>query len=192
MLSKPIVVVDVETTGLDPNEDTMVQIAACTLDNEAGAQGRSFMTYVRPGRPISPAAEAVHGLSLEHLRTAPTLNSALRKFDDYVPAGAILCGHNIAFDAAFLRAAYASVGLAYPFDYHILDVWSVAFFVLETQRISLTSYNLSALCDFYGIPRQNKHDALEDAQATASILRRMLSAVGEAHLDVPGARPIRQ
>lgn len=96
---------------------------------------------------------------------------------DYAPPDAILCGHNIAFDAAFLKAAYTSAGIRFPFDYHLLDVWSVSFFLLETQRIKLNPHNLTALCNLYGIPRGHKHDALEDVHATALILSRMFDAV---------------
>ena len=142
------------------------------------------MTYVRPECQISAEAQAIHGLSLDDLQDAPPIDEAIRQFNAYAQSEAVLCGHNVAFDAAFLRAAYASAGIDYPFDYHILDVWSVAFFLLETQRISLQSHNLSTLCELYGIPRGSRHDALEDVRATASILHYMFTAVRKKRLDV--------
>ncbi|MCY4485092.1 MAG: 3'-5' exonuclease [Spirochaetaceae bacterium] len=186
-VSKPILVVDVETTGLDPAKDTVVQIAACKLDGDARLDDPPFVTYVRPDTRISDTAEAVHGLKLTDLRTAPSIAEAIRAFNEYAPPDAILCGHNIAFDVAFLKAAYTSVGIGFPFDYHLLDVWSVSFFLLETQRIKLNPHNLSALCDLYGIPRGHKHDALEDVQATALILSRMFDTVRSKHFDVVGS-----
>ena len=186
-VSKPILVVDVETTGLDPTKDTVVQIAACKLNGDTRLGDPAFVTYVRPESRISTTAEAVHGLKLTDLRTAPSITEAIRAFNEYAPPDAVLCGHNIAFDAAFLKAAYTSAGIKYPFDYHLLDVWSVSFFLLETQRIKLSPHNLSALCDLYGIPRGHKHDALEDVRATAFILCRMFAAVRRLHLDVVGS-----
>ena len=185
-VSRPILVVDVETTGLDPAKDTVVQIAACKLNGGVRLDDHPFVTYVRPETRISDTAEAVHGLKLTDLRTAPAIAEAIRAFDEYAPSDAILCGHNIAFDAAFLKAAYTSAGIRFPFDYHLLDVWSVSFFLLETQRIKLNPHNLTALCDLYGIPRGHKHDALEDVRATALILSRMFDAVRNKHLDVVG------
>ena len=185
-ISRPILVVDVETTGLDPTKDTVVQIAACKLNGDTRLGDSSFVTYVKPGRSISTTAEAVHGLKLRDLSTAPSIAEAVRAFNEYAPQDAVLCGHNIAFDAAFLKAAYASAGINYPFDYHLLDVWSVSFFLLETQHIKLNPHNLTALCDLYGIPRRHKHDALEDVRATALILYRMFAAVRGRPLDVLG------
>ena len=186
-VSKPILVVDVETTGLDPSKDTVVQIAAYKLNGDTRLGDRPFVTYVKPEIRISDKAEAVHGLKLTDLRTAPSITEAIRAFNEYAPPDAILCGHNIAFDAAFLKAAYTTAGLEFPFDYHLLDVWSVSFFLLETQRIKLDPHNLTALCDLYGIPRGHKHDALEDVRATALILCRMFDAVRSKHLDVVGS-----
>lgn len=185
-VSKTILVVDVETTGLDPAKDTVVQIAACKLNGSARLDDPPFVTYVRPEIRISDTAEAVHGLNLTDLGTAPSIAEAICAFNEYAPPDAILCGHNIAFDAAFLKAAYASAGIRFPFDYHLLDVWSVSFFLLETQRIKLNPHNLTALCNLYGIPRGHKHDALEDVRATALILSRMFDAVRSKHLDVIG------
>ena len=146
------------------------------------------MTYVRPERPISATAQAIHGLSLHDLQMAPTVAEAIHAFDAYARPDAVLCGHNIAFDVAFLRAAYRSAGIAYPFDYHMLDVWSISFFILGTQRVHLRSHTLSALCELYGIARGQKHDALEDVRVTANILRRMFAAVRQTP---PGTEPIR-
>ena len=185
LLSRPVIVVDVETTGTDPDKDAVVQIAACRLSGTGQLEDPPFMTYVRPTCQISAGAQAIHGLSMDDLQDAPSLDEAIQEFNTYAQPGAVLCGHNVAFDAAFLRAAYASAGVDYPFDYHILDVWSVAFFLLETQRINLRSLNLSVLCELYGIPRSSTHDALEDVRATASILRNMFAAVQEKRLDVP-------
>ena len=63
-VSKPILVVDVETTGLDPSKDTVVQIAAYKLNGDARLGDPPFVTYVRPEVRISDTAEAVHGLKL--------------------------------------------------------------------------------------------------------------------------------
>ena len=182
LFSRPLIVVDVETTGIDPANDAVVQIAACKLDAAGHLQEPPFMTYVRPERPISATAHAIHGLSLHDLQMAPPVAEAIHAFDAYARPDAVLCGHNIAFDAAFLRAAYTSAGKAYPFDYHMLDVWSISFFILGTQGVHLRSHTLSALCELYGIPRGQKHDALEDVRATASILHHMLAAVRQPPL----------
>lgn len=129
-------------------------------------------------------AKAIHGMSYEELATAPTIDSVIAQFEKYAPSDAVISGHNVAFDVAFLKAAYSRTGFRYPFDYHTLDLWSVAFFVLSAQRIALPEYNLTSLCKLYGIKRNAKHDALEDVRATAQVLRHLFDTIKIEPLDV--------
>lgn len=179
LLPKRLLVVDVETTGLDPSADCLVQIASCMLSRKDLREEAHFVTYVRPDSPISAEAQAVHGLTETDLASAPSLDRAVRAFAEYAHSDAILCGHNVSFDVAFLRNAYRRVGLQYPFDYHTVDLWSIAFFILAAQRTSLPSYDLNALCSHYGIKRGSRHDALEDVRASADILRHLFADIKE-------------
>jgi DNA polymerase III epsilon subunit family exonuclease len=177
MLAKRLLVLDVETTGLDPSTDSIIQIASCVLSRKDLREERSFCTYVKPTVPISSDATAVHGLRDNDLLGAPSLSEAMQSFIEYAPKDSIICGHNVAFDVSFLRMSYQRAGLEYEFDYHTLDLWSIAFFILGVQRISLPTYNLTALCSLYGINRGARHDALKDVRATAAVLRRLFEAV---------------
>ena len=164
-----IVVVDVETTGLDSRYDSVVQIAACRLDSDD-----EFCSYVKPDTAMSASALAIHGLSAHELRRAPTITEVIRDFDRYAGTGSLLCGHNVAFDAAFIREAYAKANIPYRFDYHILDVWSISFFILSAQKREQTNlYRLQDLCQMYDIRRGMQHDALEDVRATKEVLHKM-------------------
>ena len=182
MLPKRLLVIDVETTGLEPGTDCVIQLASCVLGRKDLREEKFFSSYVRPQTHIQAYAEAIHGLSIEDLKDAPDISSVIRSFADYAPLDVIICGHNVAFDVAFLKAAYATVGFTYPFDYHTLDLWSIAFFVLAAQRVSLPEYNLTSLCELYGIKRSVKHDALEDVRLTAQVLRCLFSAIKGAEL----------
>lgn len=122
--------------------------------------------------------------------SAPSLAEALRSFAEYAPQDAILCGHNVAFDVGFLRKSYGLVGIPYEFDYHTVDLWSIAFFMLGAQRIDLQTYNLTRLSSLYGIRRGARHDALEDVRATAAVLRHLFAAVKEEPLSVLGQRKL--
>ena len=186
MLAKRLLVLDVETTGLDPSTDSLVQIASCVLSRKELREKGSFCSYVKPDSPISAEARSVHGLSEADLTSAPPLHRVIREFAEYAPAEAILCGHNVSFDVAFLQAAYRRVGLPYPFDYHTVDLWSIAFFILGAQRIALPSYDLTALCGLYGIKRGSKHDALQDVRVTAKILTHLFAAARAKNLNVLG------
>lgn len=185
-LAKALLVIDTETTGLDPTSDALVQLAAVALDPNNLAELAAFSTLIRTDKPISDAAYAVHGLATSDLEAAPDLTAALTKFRKFADPNAVISGHNVAFDYAFLRNAYAQLGWIFPFDYHILDIWSLAFFILGADGIDLPKYSLDHLCSLYGIRRGPRHDALEDVRASAQVLRHLFAAVGASDLEVLG------
>jgi DNA polymerase-3 subunit epsilon len=185
-LAKRLLVIDLETTGLDPAVDSPVQLASCLLSRQELREEAHFCSYVRPESEMSVGAARIHGLSATTLARAPSLADVVADFADYAPTDAIVCGHNVGFDVAFLKMAYKRVGRPYPFDYHTLDLWSVAFFVLGAQGVSLPAYDLNSLCSLYSLKRGTKHDALEDVRATASVLRHLFATVKSETLNVTG------
>jgi DNA polymerase III epsilon subunit family exonuclease len=186
MLARPLLLIDVETTGLNPAVDCIVQISACVLSRKDLSVEKVFTSLVHPTTPVSDRARAVHGLTDAQLRDAPALKDVLEEFDAFVPQNIILAGHNVSFDVSFLRAAYVSVGKAYDFDYHLLDVWSIAFFVLGAQAIPLETYNLNSLCSLFGIRRDVQHDAKQDVLVSAAILRHLYDAARGSEMQVLG------
>lgn len=185
-LARPLLVLDVETTGLDPSADAIVQLAAVILDAQTLAERRAFSTLVRTAKPISDSAYDVHGLGLKDLETAPELPAALSQFREFADSSAIICGHNVGFDYAFLKNGYLQLGWTFPFDYHTLDIWSLAFFILGADGIQLPKYDLDHLCGLYGIPRAAHHDALQDVRASSQILRQLFAAVAARDLEALG------
>lgn len=186
MFPRKLLVLDVETTGLLPGRDTIIEIGACLLSEHDLVEKATFHSRVYTTSAISASALAAHGMSLADLKRAPEITEVVRKFSAFAPKDAIICGHNVGFDVAFLHAAYDQVGIAYDFDYHILDVWSIAFFVLGSRAVQLPKYNLTSLCSLFGIARNQKHNALQDARASAAILRHLVAVVQGSTLDVFG------
>ncbi len=91
--------VDVETTGMDPGEDRIVEVACvCT---RGGRRLRSFHTLVNPGRRIPAVASAVHHLTDRCVARAPRLESVVPRLRALV-ADAVVVAHNAAFDVSFL------------------------------------------------------------------------------------------
>jgi DNA polymerase III epsilon subunit family exonuclease len=172
-----LLVLDVETTGLDVASNSIVQIGASLLDRTSLREEAIFETFVKPTTPMTPQAFGVHGIKDEDLAAAPSVAEALTALAAFVPKHALLCGHNVSFDAGFIKAACTQNNIAYPFHYHSLDTWSVAFFVLGARGVALESYKLDALCAHYNIPKAAKHDALGDVRATAEVLRNLSKSI---------------
>lgn len=187
MFLKKLLVVDLETTGLDPTSDSIVQIAACVLTRKTLREEAFFSTLVAPASSMDPAAQRVHGLSENDLRDAPPLSWGIDKLEQLVdPQDVVLCGHNVSFDASFLRAAYDRLGRQYPYDYHTVDLWSLAFFIFSADGLKPRDYRLDTLAAIYGIRRDRHHDALQDVRVTAALLRHLYRTTVESGIKLSG------
>lgn len=167
-------VVDVETTGLDPDADRILQVAAVVVD-ASGHVVEEFETVVRPESPdeYEHGAEHIHGISREMVEGGMPLRNALQNLLSVVD-GRLLTAHNARFDMSFLRAESRRVGLE----------WNVSRYVdtLHLSRRTDSSgdrrHNLEALCEHYGVTRERAHEASSDAKAAASILLKLIDELG--------------
>lgn len=149
------IVFDLETTGLSPAADEIVEISGIkVLENTAV---KEFSTLVNPGIPISPAAARVNGITDEMVRHAPPLAEALGNFLDFA-GDRVLVGHNIhTFDMVFLRAGAArKLGRDIPNDY--VDTLYLARNCLPF----LTRHRLVDVAEHFGIATDGAHRALAD------------------------------
>lgn len=177
-------VIDVETTGLDPTRDRVIQIAAVQLGFD-GDLRKSFATVVKPEAPeeYEHGAEHVHGISASDVARGMPLREAMSTLHANLRSS-ILVGHNARFDLAFLRAESARVGVALPLETHLDTLLLARNLDVENRH----SHRLGDLCEHYGIPFGMAHDALEDATATARLLMKLLPQWGAVTLD--GVRPL--
>jgi len=161
-----MVVFDLETTGLSPYNDEIIEIGAVRVKD--GAVLTSFQTFVRPNRPLSPEIIQLTGIRDEMVREAPPAAAALQAFADF-SRGAVLVAHNASFDFAFLRVAVRRL-LGEELEVPVLDTLGLA----RELFPQLKSHNLATLVAEWKIKLENHHRALDDAQATAAILKILL------------------
>ena len=158
MLPQTYVVLDVETTGLDPARDKIIEIAAVRL--EGGGITGQFQTLVNPGRPIPPAIERLTGISDAMVHQAPPLTEVLpgllELFHNAVPAG-----HNGGFDLAFLNQVLGQ-------DWHppLLDTLTLSRILFPC----LASHRLDYMSQYLGLEATGHHRALADVLTTARLL----------------------
>ena len=159
------VVLDTETTGLDPAKgDRVVEIGALELVNKFPT-GRSFHTYLDPERGMPPEAEAVHGLTSAFLRGKPKFQAVAEEFLGFIE-GAVLIIHNAAFDTGFLNAELKAAGRAAIPPEQVIDT-----LMLARQRHPMGPNSLDALCKRHGIDlsRRTRHGALLDSELLAEV-----------------------
>jgi DNA polymerase-3 subunit epsilon len=157
------IVLDTETTGLDPASDRVVEVGCVELINSIPT-GREFHKYVDPQKMMPYAAQAVHGLTDEFLRGKPLFAEVAEELVTFLD-GARVIAHNAEFDVGFLNAEFAR-----------LDRPPLATEVVDTVRLARRRYpgapaNLDALLDRFAIDRsaRTKHGALLDAQLLAEV-----------------------
>lgn len=159
------IVLDTETTGLDPKTgDRLVEIGCIELVNQFPT-GRSYHVYINPDRSMPREAFEVHGLSEEFLADKPRFDDVADAFLDFIE-GARLVIHNAQFDMGFINFELKKLGrLAIPDD-RVIDTLQIA-----RRKHPGSPASLDALCSRYGIDisRRIKHGALLDAELLAEV-----------------------
>jgi DNA polymerase III subunit epsilon len=160
------VVLDTETTGLDPAQGhRVIEVAALELDGRRPT-GRHFHRYLNPDREIDAAATQVHGLTAEDLADKPRFADVADEFLAFVE-GAELLIHNAPFDVGFLDAELAKLGRpGIAQSCSVTDTLALARELHPGKRNSL-----DALCERYGVDhsRRTLHGALLDTQLLAEV-----------------------
>jgi DNA polymerase-3 subunit epsilon len=158
---------DTETTGLDPNQGhRIIEIAAVEFNNRQSTN-KKYHSYINPEREIDPAAEEVHGLSLEFLQDKPFFKDVAKDFLNFIQ-GAELIIHNAPFDVGFINAELGRLDMSKleENEVHITDSLQFAKDLRPGQRNSL-----DALCRAYNIDNSERtlHGALLDAQLLGEV-----------------------
>ncbi|MGA9422164.1 MAG: DNA polymerase III subunit epsilon [Rhodanobacteraceae bacterium] len=172
------VVLDTETTGLEVQRGHRLIEIGCVELAERRLTGRTFHTYLNPGRAIDEGASAVSGISDEFLRDKPCFRDIAAEFIKFV-AGAEIIAHNAAFDVGFIDAELSSAGAEFGhLEQHVrvLDTLALAREKFPGQRNSL-----DALCKRHGIDNSHRewHGALLDAQLLAEVYLLMTAGQGD-------------
>ena len=170
-LTKPLVVFDLETTGIDVERDRIVQIAMIRV--EPGGGRTTFETLVNPERPIPPEASAVHGIRDADVRDKPTF-SQIRREVEALLAGADLAGFNsVRFDLPLLEAELRRSGSEIDFrEARHLDAMRI-FHQMERRDLT-AAYRL-----YCGKELTGAHNALADTEATLEILDAQIARYDE-------------
>jgi DNA polymerase-3 subunit epsilon len=161
------IVLDTETTGLDPRTGHRLIELGCVELEDFLPTGRTFHRYIHPDRPIDADAERVHGISLAFLADKPRFHEAavVDAFLEFV-GDAVLVAHNAGFDRGFVNAELERAQRKLLHEERWVDTLALA------QKRFPGMYNsLDALCKRYKISlaEREKHGALIDAQLLAAV-----------------------
>ncbi len=150
---------DLETTGLMAETDRVVEVGAVRFDASGRELGR-FERLVNPGRPMSPAAQKVHGLSDADLAGAEPARTVLPEFLAFLgaPATTTLLAHNASFDAGFLGRELGRLDFPLP-SFAVIDTLALA----RSRLPELYDHRLDTLARFFNLDLDGRHRALADS-----------------------------
>jgi len=151
-----IVVLDIETTGLDSQNDAIIEIGAVRFNGKRVEN--EWSTLVNPNKPIPPMITSLTGISNEMVRNAPPIRAVIQTLADFVGDAPVL-GHNVRFDLAFLQRN--NILMNNP----VLDTYELAAVLMPTA----SRYNLGGLAAQLGILQPATHRALDDARCTHAL-----------------------
>ena len=183
---------DTETTGLYPAAGhRVIEIAAVEMINRRPTNNH-YHVYLKPDCDIDPAAQEVHGITLEFLQDKPVFESIAQDFLSFI-ADAELIIHNAPFDVGFLNSELGKIGLQPLTTYSgkVIDTLKMAKDSRPGQR-----NNLDALCRHFGIDNSKRtlHGALLDAELLAEVYMAMTRGQESLmmELDGPSAQQLTQ
>lgn len=176
------IVLDTETTGLNPRSgDRIIEVGCVEIVNRR-LTGNNFHTYINPERDSEEGALAVHGLTTEFLSDKPKFAEIANELRDYVKDAEIII-HNAPFDLAFLDAEFNRLGFP-RFADHVARVTDTLVQAKEMHPGKRNS--LDALCDRYGISNAHRalHGALLDAELLAEVYLAMTRGQNSLTIDL--------
>ena len=167
---------DVETTGLSPVSDRIVEIGAVIFQN--GIALKEFSSLVNPGIPIPPSASAVNHITNSMLNSAPSEIDVYPQLVDFLGdalcGGIVMCAHNAKFDFDFLCNTLSRLG--FNADIKYIDTLGLSRRYLR----GLENYKQSTIERHFGLVNSSSHRASSDAKNCGHILYRLLDIVSKS------------
>jgi DNA polymerase-3 subunit epsilon len=174
----PLMAMDIETTGLDPERDAIVSIGFIPLDGRRIRCSGAGNWVVRPNLPVEGIAVTIHGITNSVLKAAPRLAD---RFEPLLQAmaGKIIVVHCHHIERLFLKAASLMIA-GDPLEFPVIDTMAIeekkhlqkrpTLFNRWFGTVPSRSLRLDASRARYGLPPYHPHHALTDALATAELL----------------------
>ncbi|MDE7251471.1 MAG: 3'-5' exonuclease [Acetatifactor sp.] len=169
--------IDLETTGLHPKQDKIIEIGALKVID--GRITETFSTFVNPARALDEHIVQLTGIRDEQLQSAPYIEDILPTVIDFL-GDLPLLGHSILFDYSFLKKAAVDKKLS--FEKNAIDTLKIA----RKYLTDLEHRSLDYLCQYYQI-EHHAHRALEDARATHFLYHKLVELFYEKEAQEGGA-----
>lgn len=171
---KDILFFDLETTGPNPDKDSVIQLSGVLLDKDSLLEKSNFSSPVRVSlleNTISQHAKIL-GIAFEAMQKSPKIYDAAKHFYQRFGSNLILASRNVE-NVFFLKAAFKKSALSFDYDSRVLDLWSLGYvYSLHYGLKKISTFN--TLLDLLGLKLKNPNSSLERARLCAEIFRRII------------------
>lgn len=173
-----LVAFDVETTGKNPLVDQIIEISICEVSSDelkkVDGDIPTYLQRFRPDVPVSPGAQAVHGISDQDLADEPPFSACADEVERLLLQADVLIGYNVGFDIRFVEAEFQRLGRKLDlYSRRVVDplrIWQT----MEPRRLE------NAVERFVGGSLEGAHSAEADTRAVLQVLSGMTDAFGLA------------
>ena len=172
---KPLIFLDIETTGLDPMHHEIIEIATRSVGGFRHRSHNLWSTRIQPKHieRAHPKALEINGYNEVDWKGAPTIEEVVPLIREHLRGG-VLCGHNVKFDIGFIKQAYkdhSDRGMGF---HHTIDTVTLAYEHLAP--LGLDSLSLHNVCTFLGISNDGEHTAAADVDRCYKVYRKLTRA----------------
>lgn len=171
-------VIDVETTGLNPKKNALLEVTAIQYKN--GQDLGIYTSMVKPTAPIPPEVEELTGITEAMVQQAPPLITVMTELCQFVGPSPTIVGHNVGFDIRFLQEKLESVGLVTMMDRFDLTRAFCTKTLAQKALPGLPSYQGIVVATQCGVRNDNPHRAEADVRMSAGILFALVDKCREA------------
>ena len=162
---------DTETTGLSPETGRKICEIAVSV-SQGGRVVDEFSTLLNPGLPMSPEVIAIHGITNEMVKDAPSFSDVLPRLLGLLD-NCVIVAHNADFDVSFLRAEFAACGMRFP-PYPVVDTLKLA-----RKSGKFARNRLGLIAEELGISCQGWHRAMADTKMAEQIFYYFLTILSK-------------
>lgn len=163
------VVIDLETTGLSPEWDEIIEVAALRIQD--GEIIASYQSLVKPNEEIDEFITELTGITVEMLSEAPSVEEVLPAFRDFI-GDDLVVGHNVSFDVGFIYDNFEKY-LGVPFSNNYIDTMRIS----RKAMPELAHHRLKDMVNIFNIVTEGQHRALADCHSTYSCFFALLSHI---------------
>ncbi|MEN6384515.1 MAG: exonuclease domain-containing protein [Phycisphaerales bacterium] len=177
VLSSDYTIIDIETTGLDPHFDEIIELSAIRVRNKQ--KHDMFQSLVHPMEEVSSFISGLTGITNEMLSSAPTIETIFPSFLEFV-GDDVVVGHNVHFDVNFIYDVSMEV-IKRPFTNNLMDTMRIA----RKLFPDVSRHTLYTLAEHFKLPVIPTHRAMTDCEAVFSLYQVIDKYLSDNHLDLP-------